>query len=187
MRYIEPVGATIINPDPIALVKGAEHRELAVRFIEFVLSAQGQRLWNTRAGAPGGPRQTSLRRLPIRPDVYTDMSNFTDPVNPLTAAGAFNKSAAREKTFGILGEVIQASCIDVLDDLQETRRVILAAPRAAELDAKLGMFPFDQKEALNRAARYRAASMLDKLAMQREWAEEFRREYRQLRAEALER
>jgi ABC-type Fe3+ transport system substrate-binding protein len=62
MGYVEPAGATAINPDPIAVVRGAEHKELAVHFIEFVLSDEGQRLWNTRAGAPGGPKQTSLRR-----------------------------------------------------------------------------------------------------------------------------
>jgi len=97
MGYVEPKGATIINPDPIALVKGAEHRDLAIRFIEFVLTEQGQRLWNIRAGAPGGPKQSSIRRLPIRPDTYNDMSNFTDPVNPYLAAGGFNKSVAAGK------------------------------------------------------------------------------------------
>ncbi|HWP39506.1 MAG TPA: extracellular solute-binding protein, partial [Tepidisphaeraceae bacterium] len=55
MGYVEPVNATAINPDPIALVRGAEHRELAVRFIRYMLSEPGQRLWITRAGAPGGP------------------------------------------------------------------------------------------------------------------------------------
>lgn len=184
MGYIEPAGATVINPDPIALVKGAEHRALAIQFIEFVLSEQGQCLWNTRAGAPGGPKQTSLRRLPIRPDVYENPVNFTDPVNPYATAGGFNKSNTREKTFPILGELIQASCIDLLDELRETRRMILASPRAAALDAKLGVFPFDQKEALARLARYQKASAVEKLAMQRQWTQEFREEYRQLREAA---
>ena len=49
------------------------------------------------SGAPGGPKQTALRRLPIRPDVYRDMTYFSDKVNPFRAAGKFNKSAAREK------------------------------------------------------------------------------------------
>jgi ABC-type Fe3+ transport system substrate-binding protein len=181
MGYVEPAGATVINPDPIALVKGAEHRKLAIQFIEFVLSEQGQRLWNTRAGAPGGPKQTALRRLPIRPDVYQNPVNFTDPVNPYKTAGGFNKSNAREKTFGIIGEFIQASCIDLLDDLRETRRVILASPHAVELDAKLGVFPFDQKEALARLAKFKKASGVEKLAMQRQWTREFQEEYRQLR------
>ena len=55
MGYVEPRDATAINPDPIAVVRGAEHPELAIRFIEFVLSDEGQRLWNIRA-TTGGPR-----------------------------------------------------------------------------------------------------------------------------------
>ena len=46
MGYVEPVGATSLSPDPIARC-AAPHRELAIRFIEFVLSEAGQRLWNT--------------------------------------------------------------------------------------------------------------------------------------------
>jgi iron(III) transport system substrate-binding protein len=184
MGYIEPAGATVITPDPIALVNGAEHRELAVRFIEFVFSRQGQLLWNTRAGASHGPQTTSLRRLPIRPDAYTDMRNFTDQVNPYASAGKFNKSNSREKTFSILGEMIEVSCINPLDDLRAARKAILQSPRAAELDARLSIFPFDQKEALARAVTYRNASPVDGLAMLRKWTEDFRTEYRQLRAEA---
>jgi iron(III) transport system substrate-binding protein len=184
MGYVEPAGATVINPDPIALVKGAEHRDLAIQFIEFVLSEQGQRLWNTRAGAPGGPKVTSLRRLPIMPSVYLDRKDFTDDVDPYTMTGGFNKSNAREKTFGILGELIQSSCINLLDDLRETRRVILASPHAAELDAKFGVFPFDQKEALARMAMYKKATPVERLNMQRQWTQEFRDEYRQLREAA---
>lgn len=184
MGYVEPGNATIINPDPIALVAGAPHRDLAIRFVEFVLSEQGQRLWNTRAGAPGGPRLTSLRRLPIHPAMYADMSAFTDPVNPYTAASSFNKSNAREKTFGILGELMQFSCIDLLDDLRETRKVILASPRARELDARLGRFPFDQKEALARLDKWKKAGPAQKLELQRTWTLEFKDEYRRLREEA---
>ncbi len=184
MGYVEPAGATIVNPDPIGLVKGAEHKELALQFIEFVLSEQGQRLLNTRAGAPGGPKTTSLRRLPIRRDAYTDMSNFTDPVNPYDTVQGFNKSNAREKTYPLLGELIQASAIDLLDELQATRAAILASPRSAELQAKLAVFPFDQKEALRRLAQYRAASSVEKLSLMREWTNQFREEYRRLRQEA---
>jgi ABC-type Fe3+ transport system substrate-binding protein len=187
MGYIEPANATAVNPDPIALVKGAEHPETAIRFIRFVLSEEGQRLWNTRAGAAGGPKATSLRRLPIRKSLYDTPRDFTDPVNPFLSASEFNTSNARKRTFGIIGDLIQMSMIDVLDDLRETRRVILKSPRAADLEAKLGMFPFDQAEALRRTEQWnklRKTSPLDMLALQRKWTEEFRAEYRKLREEA---
>lgn len=61
---------TIINPDAIAILKGAPEPELAREFIEFVLSREGQSLWFLEPGVPGGPRQYPLRRMPIRPDVY---------------------------------------------------------------------------------------------------------------------
>ncbi|HEY7090399.1 MAG TPA: extracellular solute-binding protein [Tepidisphaeraceae bacterium] len=184
MGYVEPHNATAINPDPIALVRGAEHRDLAIRFIKFVLSEEGQRLWITRAGAPGGPQTTSLRRLPIRKSVYSNPENFTDNVNPFAAASEFNTSNARKATFDIIGDLIQMSMIDLLDELRETRRVILASPRAAELDAKLGMFPFDQKEALRRTKEWMGSRPIQRLALQRQWTADFRDEYRKLREEA---
>ena len=52
MRYITPGGGSSVSADPISLLRGAPHRTLAVRFIEFVLSADGQRLWNDAPGKP---------------------------------------------------------------------------------------------------------------------------------------
>src|SRR5829696_7156654 len=104
--------------------------------------------------------------------------------NPFKAAERFNTSASRRKTFRILGEFIQLSCMDLLSDLRETRRVILASARATELDAKLGGFPFDQQQALRREKQWGDASPVDGLALQRQWTNEFREEYRTLREEA---
>ena len=184
MSYLEPAGATAINPDPIGLVKGAEHKELAIRFIEFVLSERGQKLWNTRAGAPGGPKRTSLRRLPIAPSIYNDLSNFTDPVNPFGGNLAFDTSNARRKTFPILGELIRMSCIDLLDELRETRAAIDRTGRK-DLEAKLGVFPFDQAEALKRMEQWNKATPLERLELERRWKYEFKEEYRKLRDSCL--
>lgn len=184
MGYVEPAGATAIMPDPVAMVAGAEHPELAKHFIEYLLSEPGQRLWNTRMGAPGGPKSTSLRRLPIMKSVYDSPKNFTDAVNPYVASGSFNTKRERTATAAIVGQLIEMSCIQPLDELRQTRKMILASNRATELDAKLGMFPFDQKEALIRAKEYLAATPLKRLELSRQWTEEFRREYAELRSEA---
>ena len=68
--FVTARGETSINADPIALLRGAPHRELAIAFIEFVLSDDGQKLWSFRRGAPGGPERYALRRLPIVPHLY---------------------------------------------------------------------------------------------------------------------
>ena len=185
LGYVQPVAATIINPDPIAIVKGAPHLQVANHFIEFLLSREGQTLWCKRAGTEGGPRTTNLRRLPIMPSIYTTVSDRVDKDDPFTDSAGFNKSSAREDaTFSILGELIQASCMNCLDELRETRREIDASTKAKQLEAKLAVFPFDQVEAHNRLVAYRAASPIDKLAMMRKWTADFQDEYRRLRAEA---
>jgi ABC-type Fe3+ transport system substrate-binding protein len=171
LGYVEPAGATALNPDPVALVKGAQHRDVGVHYIEFLLSEEGQRLWNTRAGAPGGPKHASLRRLPIMKSMYDHPDDFTDQVNPYVASGTFNTSRARTATSSVVGNLIYMSCIATLEDL---RRVPLD-----RLD-KLGKFPFDQKEALARGKRWAASSPAERLSLQRQWTEEFRQEYRQL-------
>ena len=184
MGYIEPAGGTVITIDPIALVKGAQHRDLAVRFIDYLLTEEAQRLWNTRAGAPGGPRSTSLRRLPIRRDVYLTPTDFTDRVDPFGGNFAFASSPNRNRTLSFLGELIEMSCANLLEELRDTRRAIEQSARREELLAKLGRFPFDQKEALRRAAEFDKASAVQKLELKRRWQEEFRAEYIHLREEA---
>lgn len=185
MGYVEPAGATAITVDPVALVKGAQHRDLAVRFMEYLLTEEAQRLWNTRAGAPEGPRSTSLRRLPIMRGVYLNPVNFTDRVDPFDKNFAFASSPKRLGTLSFLGELIEVSCSNLLDELHDTRRAIENSPRRDELRAKLGLFPFDQAEALRRAAEFNQANVLQKLELKRRWQEEFRAEYASLREEAL--
>lgn len=70
MQYHTPKGGSSVSADPISLLRGAPNRELATRFIEFVISTQGQQLWTYRSGTPGGPTRFALRRLPIRRDFY---------------------------------------------------------------------------------------------------------------------
>jgi ABC-type Fe3+ transport system substrate-binding protein len=184
LGYVEPADATALNPDPVALIRGAPHRQLAIRFIEFCLSEPGQRLWITRAGAPGGPKQTSLRRLPIMASVYDSPRDFTDNVNPYKTAAGFNTSPARRKTFGILGDLIQASCIDVLDDLRDTRRLILESEQRKLLEAQLATFPLDQKQALALADRRKQMTPLQRIGDQRHLTDQFRSEYHRLRMDA---
>ena len=190
--YVEPAGATVVNPDPIALVKGAPNRETAELFVRYVLSEAGQKLWAYKVGAPGGPASTELRRLPIRRSVYEDKTHFADPTNPYTAAGTFNTKKERTDTFSIIGELIQASCVDLLPELiatQDAIRSVSDPAREAALEKRLGTFPFDRAEALRRLKAYQGpkdnpTKPLERLRMIRQWTAEFRSEYEAIRRDA---
>lgn len=90
--FILPAGETVTTPDPIAVFKGAPHRELARRFAAFVLSAQCQRLWVLKAGVPGGPRAQSLNRMSVRPEVAAGLDTGLSFVR----GNPFAEAAARE-------------------------------------------------------------------------------------------
>ncbi len=70
LGYVAPEGGSSYSVDPIALLRGAPHRAVAVAFMEYVLSLEGQKLWNFRVGTPDGPDEFALRRLPVRRDFY---------------------------------------------------------------------------------------------------------------------
>jgi ABC-type Fe3+ transport system substrate-binding protein len=109
-------GETSVDADPIALLRGAPHRELAVRFIEFVLSEEGQKLWAFRRGAPGGPTTYTLRRLPILPRLYDPaLASFrADPdENPYDGKGGFAYHAAwTGPLFSAIALVVRTMCLD---------------------------------------------------------------------------
>ncbi|USO00265.1 MAG: extracellular solute-binding protein [Phycisphaeraceae bacterium] len=101
MGYIDPAGEVYIDADPISILRGAHDTELARRFLRFVLSEEGQALWQFPAldgpdGAsnpvgPGGeklgPKHNELRRMPIRRDMYAKyFDHFRDKVNPFEIA-----------------------------------------------------------------------------------------------------
>ncbi len=56
LGFILPQGQTVLDPDPIAIIKGAPNKQTAERFVEWVLSADAQQLLVLPKGAAGGPQ-----------------------------------------------------------------------------------------------------------------------------------
>ncbi|WP_035605536.1 ABC transporter substrate-binding protein [Haloferula sp. BvORR071] len=123
LLWIPPLGGTSISVDPIAVLRGAPHSEIAQEFVTFVLSDAGQLLWNYKAGAPGGPRETSPRRLPVRRDLYTvkNLPWFSDPdALPYERSGGFEYDAAlTNSAFNVLRQVYRAMCMDTHQEMKE--------------------------------------------------------------------
>lgn len=85
--YVDPIGKTVIDSDPVAVLRNPIDREMAQRFIAFVLSDEGQALWQYRTGSPGGPTQFELRRMPIkRSFINAHLDRFVDRVDPFAIA-----------------------------------------------------------------------------------------------------
>jgi ABC-type Fe3+ transport system substrate-binding protein len=195
-RYFAPTAATATTPDPVAILHGVRGRrlELATHFVEFLLSRQGQRLWELKPGAPGGPLERSLRRPPVRPDVYADRSDWADAdLDPFTAAGGFNQRGEWMALFPDGRPIWVAAWIDARDALRDAYRAILrvADPtRRAALIEELADLPVEMSdiESLRnqRLELQRTQGDLDRWRAEQQirWAARFRKHYASVRLRA---
>lgn len=198
MTFVAPVGGTSVSCDPISLLRGAEHRTIAERFIVFALSAEGQRLWVYRSGIAGGPAKYALWRLPIRRDFYpTDdpgvascyqqqrdctVFNLAEPgVNAYALATNFTYVARwTSQHFGVHRDLIKAMCLDSGSELRAAWRAILehggpaVQPEAMRLLTQLPERP----EPLTWASALDVTRRYNNLDYTRQWTDCFRRNYR---------
>lgn len=131
LQYFTPLGGSSIGVDPIGLLRGAPNPELAREFITFVLSVEGQKLWNFKVGTPGGPTKYALRRLPVRKDLYApEYTAFrSDPDTlPYEEAKSFTyHDAWTGPLFSALRFIIRVSCIDSHDEQASAWQALIAA------------------------------------------------------------
>lgn len=127
--YVDPAGSVYIDPDPVSILRGGPEPELARRFVEYLLSEQGQSVWNFRpnaglgsderayddAGGLLGPSEYALRRMPARRMMYEKhMTRLMDRVNPFLLAGTDKPSAWRSS----IAPMMAAFGIDTAGELK---------------------------------------------------------------------
>jgi iron(III) transport system substrate-binding protein len=133
LGYVSPPGGTSYSVDPIALMRGAPHAAVAKAFIEYVLSPEGQAVWNLRPGTPGGPERFALRRLPVRKDFYAraDLAPLRSDPQEDPFAGGGQLVYRSEWTAGVFNEmsfIIRVMGHDTHTELTRAWRAIIAAP-----------------------------------------------------------
>jgi len=151
LGYVMPEGLTVINPDGIAILRGAPHVEAARLFLEFVMSDEGQRFLMTPRGRPGGPRQFNLGRMAVLPAAYEELGEQSlVAINPFRLRPSLKydsiKSSTRQK---VLDDLIGTLLIENHALLKRAWRAANACPpeRRATLVRKLAEAPLSEEEA----------------------------------------
>lgn len=186
-RVVMPKAATAVTPDPVGILYGVkgEKLELANRFVEFLLSREGQRLWILKAGQPKGPANRALRRPPIRRDVYADKTGWADDVDPFADASSFNQRVEWMDLFTETRLLWTAAWIDSRDELKAAYERIMAVKDPKQrniLRAKLAELPVTMAEVaqmkLDRKQARKENRLDDWTARTRmQWAQTFRDHY----------
>ncbi|TVQ31574.1 MAG: extracellular solute-binding protein [Phycisphaeraceae bacterium] len=133
--YIDPVGAVLVDPDPVSMLRGGPHPELALEFIDFLLTHEGQAIWQYPAvgeeAPPGalGPRRFELRRMPARRDMYPTgdepnefFDRFIDKVNPFEIASDQPPRGWRP----LISPMFATFAIDINHDITRAWRALIA-------------------------------------------------------------
>ena len=134
IRYRDAAGQTVVDADPISLLRGAPNPELAKRFIQFCLTVEAQSLWQLPPGDPDGPQRFALRRLPIRAEVYEQLGDrMLDRVDPFAdaKAAAYPNRAAR----AFIVPLFVSMAMDHRDELREAWNAIVEHPAYPSSDA----------------------------------------------------
>lgn len=197
--FVNPKGGSSISGDPISLLRGSENKELALRFMEYVLSEEGQKLWNYKPGTPGGPTSSALRRLPVRRDFYPSADNatidaksrehskytsdnFLDPkVDAYSLANDFMyRYRWTGKHFSFFRQFIRAMCMDSGVELRAATKAIIDAggpekcPQAMEALMRMPAKPYPMSWTSSLEN-----SDLDTMECMREWTIFFRNTYKE--------
>jgi spermidine/putrescine-binding protein len=183
LEYFTPPGQTVFTPDPIAVLKGAPHPELAQRFVQFVMSPQGQALWALPAGSPGGPVRRSLGRQPIRRDVYQLHAGRMLPyiVDPYGQGQPLVLSPEKQAVnYYVLRELVTAAAVANQQSLAKARLAV-ARSNDPELLKEFVSLPDNVAtlEGMNAVAKdLKDKSRLDQL--RRQWRDFFAEKYDRL-------
>lgn len=190
--FVSPEGGTVSSVDPVALLRGANNRTVALAFIDWVVSLDAQKLWGFKPGTPGGPQRYNLRRMPVRRDFYAredwkpwrsdpDVSPFSEK-KQLIYHAAWTDGLFRELAF-----IIRVMCQDAHRQLVRAWRAIAAAGRPPEAMAAfqdLSAVDYD-KAAGEIKTTLDSKNKIDEIELARKLAGAFQDHYR--RAEELAR
>ncbi|MCX6118200.1 MAG: extracellular solute-binding protein [Proteobacteria bacterium] len=133
-----PEGKTVIEGDPVTILKGAPNRQTADRFVEYILSTEGQTILMLPKGAAGGPKSETLGRLAVNSEAYKiTEGKRTNQLNPFTAKGFLKYDADKAaKVRKVFDDLLGASMIDTHKELREAwTRVIAKGATPADVAA----------------------------------------------------
>ena len=182
LTFALPQDFTAINPDGIAILKGAPHLVTAERFVDFVLSEDGQKLWFLPRGHPDGPKQFSIERMSVRPDFYSRFKGVSNiEFSPYDLKQNFIYDAKLGNTRrGVVAALVGALLVDTHEELQTAWRGVIRRGLATNELTTLGRMPLTEAGALQ-LARNEWNNPTQRNLKKIEWQTWAQEKYRRLR------
>ena len=178
--FAMPIGLTVINTDSIGILRGAPNPEAAKAFVDFVLS-DGQKLWYLKSGAPGGPKKSSLYRMPVDKTLYAEFAGQSAvTTNPFAwGKGLEYNAALATARYEAINDLIGAVIIDSHDELVPAWKSASKAADPAKALAELAAPPVTEDE-LTQLAKTDMTDPIKRNNRITQWVNAAREKYRAL-------
>jgi ABC-type Fe3+ transport system substrate-binding protein len=150
LGFSVPKGQLALDPDPITILHGAPNRKQAERFVDFVLSVQGQKLLMLPVGVQGGPKQAALARMAVNTQAYSETKKLRlIEMNPFKQKSGFKMDTEKMSKFSRpLEDLIGAIHVDTNKELKVAWEKLLKSGKSAEKLSELGEPFVTEKELL---------------------------------------
>jgi len=148
LGFVLPPGQTVLDPDPIAILKGAPNKKVAGRFVDFVLSAEAQKLLMLPKKYKDGPRISFLGRMAVNTETYkTTVGRRLNAYNPFEQK-SFLKVDLNEvaKTKRVINDLIGATMVDTHKDLKRAWKKVIKSKDREKLLKEFSRMPIQEKD-----------------------------------------
>lgn len=184
LSFVLPEDFTAISHDGLCVLKGATHKVHAARFVEFVMSETGQKLWFLPRGHPGGPMRYSIERMCVRPDFYQryrHVSNVAQSPFERQSSFKYNPKLARDRR-EVVAALAGAMLVDPHAELRRVWRLAMRQPADSPARTELGRPPISESEAIALAREaWKDAAKRNRIRLA--WQQAALDKYRRLSAE----
>jgi ABC-type Fe3+ transport system substrate-binding protein len=145
-----PKNAAVPIPDGIAMLKGAPNPAVTSRFIEFVLSESGQKLWFLPPGQSGGPKKYFLSRLTVQSDLYEkfkDIISIDNPYKNFNPDLVYDVKKAQVRR-DIINAIAGAILVDTHDELKKAWKTAIENNKTRVFISNFPTIPITEDEAI---------------------------------------
>jgi ABC-type Fe3+ transport system substrate-binding protein len=182
LGFTLPEGLTVLDPDPVAILKGAPNRVAAERFVNYILSPESQAILMLPKGSQGGPTRESLGRMAINTKTY-DLTEGkrTDAFNPFKSKAFFKLDSVKAGQMKrVFDDLLGAVHIDTHHELKAAWARIVKDGAKAEAIAEISKIGVSEQELMKLSEKWNNDIFRNKTI--NEWVESARKRYKSIAA-----
>jgi ABC-type Fe3+ transport system substrate-binding protein len=155
LGFILPSDYAILDPDPVGILKGAPNRQSAERFIQYILSAEAQKILILPKGQLGGPVKETIGRMAVNTEAYNQVQLKSISADPMKFKSTFNVDSNKASALSaLLNDLVGAIHVDIQSELKAAVKAIRKRNGSNQEVTDLLKPPLTEAEALKLSEKW---------------------------------